>query len=59
MDSKERQGFAQEEFMALDIRETKECNRKEVEERAEDFGPDNKWVGCHHCLQVIVSQYYQ
>jgi hypothetical protein len=38
----ERQGFAQEEFMALDVHETEEHKQEEVEEKAEDFGPDNK-----------------
>jgi hypothetical protein len=42
MDLEERQGFTQEEFMALDVHETEECEQKEVEEKAEDFGPDNK-----------------
>jgi hypothetical protein len=42
MDLKERQGFTQEEFMGLDICETEEHEREEVEEQAEDFGPDNK-----------------
>jgi hypothetical protein len=38
----ERQGFAQEEFMALDVHKTKECEWEEVEETAEDFWPDNE-----------------
>jgi hypothetical protein len=42
MDLKERQGFTQEEFMALDVHEIKECEQEGDEEKGEDFGPDNK-----------------
>jgi hypothetical protein len=42
MDLEERQGFTQEEFMALDVCKTKEHEWEEVKEKAEDFGPDNK-----------------
>jgi hypothetical protein len=42
MDLEERQGFAQEEFVALDVRETEECEWEEDKEKAEDFGPDNE-----------------
>jgi hypothetical protein len=42
MDLKERQGFAQEKFMALDVHKTEECEQEEIKGKAEDFGPDNK-----------------
>jgi hypothetical protein len=42
MDLKERQGFTQKEFMALDVRKNEEHEWEEDEEKAEDFGPDNK-----------------
>jgi hypothetical protein len=42
MDLEERQGFTHEEFMALDICETEEHKWEEVEEKAEDFGPNNE-----------------
>ena len=43
MDLEERQGFAQEEFVALDVQETLERrDEDEQEEGKEDFGPDNK-----------------
>jgi hypothetical protein len=42
MDLEERQGFTQEEFMALDVHKTKECEWEEDKEKAEDFGPDNE-----------------
>jgi rhodanese-related sulfurtransferase len=58
MDLKERQGFAQDELVALDVREAEEWAgeaSEEKEEKVEDFGEDNKWVVCHRCLQRTVS----
>jgi hypothetical protein len=42
MDLKERQGFAQEEFVALDVCKTEEHEQEGDKEKAEDFGPDNE-----------------
>ena len=43
MDLEERQGFMQEEFVALDVQETLEHrDEDEQEEGKEDFGLDNK-----------------
>ena len=42
MDLKERQGFAQEEFVALDVREMMKLDEEAQEEVKEDFGPDNE-----------------
>jgi hypothetical protein len=42
MDLEERQGFAQAEFVALDVRETAERENEASEEVKEDFGPDNE-----------------
>jgi hypothetical protein len=39
---KERQGFAQDEFVALDVHETEKCKQEEVDEKAENFQPDNE-----------------
>jgi hypothetical protein len=37
MDLKERQGFAQEEFMALDVCKSEECEWEGDGEKAEDW----------------------
>ena len=42
MDLKERQGFAQEEFVVLDVRDMMEQGEEAQEEVKEDFGPDNE-----------------
>jgi len=42
MDLEERQGFAQEEFVALDVLETAERAEEDNERAPEDFGPDNE-----------------
>ena len=42
MDLEERQGFAQEEFMVLDVKETMDQEEEVQEEVKEDFGLDNK-----------------
>jgi Retrotransposon gag protein/Zinc knuckle len=42
MDLEERQGFAQEEFVALDVMETKEREDEATIEEQEDFGKDNE-----------------
>jgi hypothetical protein len=42
MDLEERQGFAQDEFVALDVHETEKHKWEEVNKKAEDFGPDNE-----------------
>ena len=42
MDFEERQGFAQEEFVALDVMETKEREDDATIEVQEDFGKDNE-----------------
>jgi hypothetical protein len=42
MDLKERQGFTQDEFVAPDVHETEKCGQEEVDEKTEDFGPDNE-----------------
>src|SRR5277367_866509 len=42
MDLEERQGFAQEEFVALDVIETKEQEEIMATEQREDFGEDNE-----------------
>ena len=43
MDLEERQGFAQEEFVVLDVQEALECgDEDEREEVKEDFGPANE-----------------
>ena len=42
MDLEEQQGFAQEEFVALDVSETKEREEIVTTELREDFGKDNE-----------------
>jgi hypothetical protein len=42
MDLEERQGFAQEEFVALDVREVEDRADEIVEGVNEDFGQDNE-----------------
>ena len=42
MDFEERQGFAQEEFVALDVIETVEQMNETLKEGEEDFGMDNE-----------------
>ena len=42
MDFEERQGFAQEEFVALDVIEMVERKNKMSKEEEEDFGMDNE-----------------
>lgn len=56
MDLEERQGFAQEESMALNMMEMAEWEDDTLKEVKEDFGLDNEWTVHHCCLVTIILQ---